>query len=140
MKMFQNKIEHVWPLIVSYTFLLSVWLIIRQGLPIFIFIFSIFIFIYHLGLYHVTEGLISSVQNMKHTCLGTKLTFSKSIPVCILALVSIYYYLPTRLLSPLIHENAKSNLFFSSLSLQGPYIKVTASYFQEWTNNPWVGK
>ena len=89
-KMLQYFIEHVWSLTVSDTVLLSD---------------KDYLFIYYLGLYHVTEGLVFSVQNMKHTGLGTKLTFSKSVPIRILALVST---LLTRLLSPLIHENTKS--------------------------------
>ena len=73
-----------------------------------------YLFMYYLGLYHVTEDLVFSVQNVKHTGPGTMLTFFKSIPICILALVSIYYYLLTRLLRPFIHENTKSNLFVQS--------------------------
>ena len=80
------------------------------------------------GLYHVIEGLVFSVQNMKHTDLGTKLTFSKSIPICILALVSIYCYLLTRLLSHLIHE-IPSPTFLHSLSLHGPIYKSDCFIF-----------
>ena len=71
-----------------------------------------YLFIYFLGLYHVTDGLVFSVHNMKHTGLGTKLTFSKSIQICILALVFTITYQPGYLVPK--HENTKSNIFVQS--------------------------
>ena len=102
--MLQNFIEHVWPLILSYTFLLSDWLIIRQGLSIYLLFRSV----------PCSCGFaIFSTEPETHRSWD-KVDIFQSIPICMLALVSIYYYLLTRLLSPLIHENTKYNLFVRS--------------------------
>ena len=99
-KMLQNFIEHVWP---PFSFLLSDWLIIRQGLSIYLLLRYV----------PCNCGLgIFSTEHETHRSWDKGDIFQ--IHTNLHSGLSIYCYLLTKLLSPLIHENTKSNLFVQS--------------------------